>query len=100
MSGYDPPQYAVMLQQREPQGGGAREDAAPLLKPPQDYRLTWRDESVRADQALHIWRPGPWPGYHIPCSPSFLFAGNMPVFVVCVYSGITWRGHDFPFHGC
>ena len=78
MSGYDPPRYAVMLQQREQASSGAGEDGAPLLKPPQDYRLTWRDESVRADQALHIWRPNPWPGYLLPCSSSFLFADNMP----------------------
>lgn len=59
VSGYDPPKYAVTLQ-RVPESD-AREPI-PLLRPPQDYKLRWRDESLRADRALHIWQPVPHPG--------------------------------------
>ena len=34
-----------------------------LLKPPQDYKMVWRDESARPESALCFWRPIPWPGY-------------------------------------
>ena len=44
---------------------GRKGETIPLLKPPQDYRLVWRDESIRVDKALHIWLPHPHPGYHL-----------------------------------
>lgn len=58
VSGFDPPKFAVVLQRQQPEEEGSQ----PLLKPPHDYKLAWRDESMRADIALHIWLPLPYPG--------------------------------------
>ena len=42
------------------QGGDT--DAIPLLRPPQDFQLVWRDDSTSPNRALHIWKPIPMPG--------------------------------------
>ena len=58
--GYDPPQSVLVLLDSEL--AEMEHSATPSVRMPRGFELIWRDEGDRADRALSIWRPVPFPG--------------------------------------
>lgn len=96
-AGYDPPQSVVVLLDSEL--AEMEHTATPSVRAPRGFELLWRDEGDRADRALSIWRPVPFPGcVHIftaascrpdlSCDPS-----QIPSCAPCLF---IWRPVPFP----
>ncbi len=67
VSGYNPPENAVVIQDSLPGDNQDQKGSVPLLRPPRGYERVFQDEQSRNEKQLSIWKPVPMPGF-VPTS--------------------------------